>query len=100
MCHKLVVGERSPIMTVLLLYVIVAECWSKCAVHPVSHSCPMEIRECCKSGIVCAVCACSGRLGCSAKVPLWLDVTLEPSGSWTVVAVFGCKLLAGVVLVM
>ena len=43
--HSLVVGLRWPVMTVLPSRVITADLLAKVAVHPLSHSCSMDIRE-------------------------------------------------------
>ena len=63
MCHRLVVGDRWPTMTVLFSYVMVAVVLSKVAVQPESQSCPIDRREFCREGIVCASCAEGGNDG-------------------------------------
>jgi hypothetical protein len=52
MCQRLVVGERCPTMMVEPLRSIVTDVLSKWAVHPESHSWPIDMRECWRSGMM------------------------------------------------
>ena len=81
MCHRFVFGLRCPNITVLSLYFMDADVLVKCAVHPESHSCPMEMRECCRSGKIWDCWAGEGKEELRLTVAVWLDVTVEPSGS-------------------
>ena len=55
-------------------------CWVKVAVHPWSHSCPMESNECgVKSGNMCAWLAVSGRCG-NFKMVVPCDCMVLPLG--------------------
>ena len=69
-------------------------------VHPESHSWLTERREFCSSGNTCAVWAAGGRAGCRSMIAVWLDVSVVPSGSWTVVDVLGVVDSVGVSVVM
>ena len=43
--HSLDVGLRRPVMTGLPLWVTIADLFVKVAVQPLSHSCPIDMRE-------------------------------------------------------
>ena len=43
--HNLDVGLRQPVMTGLPLRVMIADLLVKVAVHPLSHNCPIDMRE-------------------------------------------------------
>ena len=55
----------------------------------------MDNKECWRSGITNACCASVDNVGCSWMVVLWLEVMLEPSGSWTWMVVSGCVVVDG-----
>ena len=96
MCQSFVVGERCPVMMVLLLDWMDTLSLVKWAVHPWSQSWLMDSKECWRSGKTKACCASGDNVGCSWMVVLWLDVMLEPSGSCTSMVVSGCVVVVGV----
>ena len=57
----------------------------------------MESSDCCRLGMMNECCVDAGRDGCRLIVALWVDETVEPSGSWTWMLLLGCRLVDGAV---
>ena len=99
--HRRVLGERVPVRTTWSSLVMRTSVAVKVAMHPWSHSWPMEIREPdVRSGKMCAWQAESGRRG-MFKVAMWVEVMRLPSGSKTeMLGLAGLFWEKGAVLVM
>ena len=78
-------GVRLPCRTCSPLYLMMAACWSKCAVQPLLQSCPMDTREICNFGKMCALVAVIGSiLLVIGSCAVWDDPMVVWSGRWTV----------------
>ena len=80
---------RFPRKTISLLYVILASCLLKVAIHPTSHSLPIDSKELRRSGKRCACMECFGRVLLIGKCVVAVEVIVVWSGSWTVIGVWG-----------
>ena len=78
-------GVQLPCKTCLPLYLMMVACRSKCAVQPLSQSWPMDTREFCNWGNMCALVAGVGRiLVLIGSCAVWDDWMVVWSGRWTV----------------
>ena len=55
-------GVRLPCKTCSPLYLMMAACWSKCAVQLLLQSCPMDTRGFCNFGKMCTLVAVVGSI--------------------------------------
>ena len=80
---------RIPRKMMLLLYLIMASRLLNVAVHPMSHSFPIESRDCRRVGKTWAIVAWVGSEGHRGRVVVVVEVIVLWSGSWTVMGLWG-----------
>ena len=82
-CHSRVAGLRWPVKTVVPSKRIAAVSAVSIAVHPASHSWPMEMREFgLRWGTMCAARAAGGSIeAMMGRLVVWLEESCDPSGS-------------------
>jgi hypothetical protein len=79
-------GSRGPVMTTSSLFVMTTVVLSKVALHPASHSVPMDTSELCvRPGMMCALRASLGSCGMSSVHWSGLDCRVAPLGRPTVI---------------